>query len=49
MCVHFQTPQHSRLATSYGLDGPLIESRLRDIFLSRPDWSWDSPSLLESE
>jgi len=33
---------------SDGLDGPGIESRLRDIFLSHPDRSWGSTSLLEN-
>jgi hypothetical protein len=26
--------------TRYGLDGPGIESRWREIFCTRPDWTW---------
>jgi hypothetical protein len=36
-------------ATRYGMDGPGIESRLRDeIFLARPDPPWGQPSLLDN-
>ena len=35
------------IVTRYGLDGPGIESRWgREIFRTRPDRSWDLPSLL---
>jgi hypothetical protein len=34
------------IATDYGLDGPDIESRLREIFRTRPDWTWGPTSLL---
>jgi len=35
-----------RIATGYGLDGPGIESRLGEIFRTRPDRPWGPPSLL---
>jgi hypothetical protein len=34
------------LATRYGLEGPEIEYRWREIFITRPDWPWGPPSLL---
>ena len=34
------------VATSYGLDGPGIESRGGEIFRTRPDRPWGLPSLL---
>jgi hypothetical protein len=34
------------IATSYGLDGPGIESRWGEIFRSHPDRPWGPPSLL---
>jgi len=34
------------IATAYGLDGPGIESRWREIFRTSPDRPWDPPSLL---
>jgi len=34
------------IATRYGLEGPGIEYRWREIFLTRPDWPQGSPSLL---
>jgi hypothetical protein len=37
------------IATRYGLDGPGIESRLGEIFRTRPDRRWGPPSLLYSE
>jgi len=37
------------IATPYGLDGPLIESRWGgEIFRTRPDRPWDPPSLLHN-
>jgi hypothetical protein len=36
------------IATRYGLDGPEIESRWGEIFHSRPDRPWGSPSLLHN-
>jgi hypothetical protein len=37
------------IATSYGLDGPGIESCWGgEIFRTRPDWPWGPPSLLYS-
>jgi hypothetical protein len=37
------------IATRYGLDGPVIESRRGGgIFRTRPDRSWGPPSLLYS-
>jgi hypothetical protein len=32
--------------TSYGLDGPVIESQRSEIFLARPNLPWGPPSLL---
>jgi hypothetical protein len=34
------------IATSYGLDGPVIESRWGEIFPTRADRPWDPPTLL---
>ena len=34
------------IATRYRLDGPAIESRRGEIFRTRPERSWDTPSLL---
>jgi hypothetical protein len=34
------------IATDYGLDGPAIESRWGEIFLTCPDRPWGPPSLL---
>jgi hypothetical protein len=34
------------IATDYGLDGPGIESRWREIFRTRPDRPWGPPSFL---
>ena len=34
------------IATTYGLDGPGIESRWGEIFRTSPDWPWGPPSLL---
>jgi hypothetical protein len=34
------------IATDYRLDGPGIESRWGEIFRTRPDRPWGSPSLL---
>ena len=34
-----------RIATSYGLDGPGIESLWGEIFRTRPDRPWGPPSL----
>ena len=36
------------IATGYELDGPVIESRGREIFLTCPDRSWGPPSLLHN-
>ena len=33
------------IATDYGLEGPVIESRWVETF-RRPDWPWSPPSLL---
>jgi hypothetical protein len=33
-------------ATHYGLDGPGIETREREIFRTRPDRPWGPPNLL---
>jgi hypothetical protein len=37
------------IGTDYGLDGPGIESRWGEYFRTRPDRSWDPPSLLYNE
>jgi hypothetical protein len=34
------------VATRYGLDGPVIESRWGEIFRTRPDQPWGLPSNL---
>jgi hypothetical protein len=34
------------VATDYGLDSPVIESRWDEIFRTRPDRPWGPPSLL---
>jgi len=48
---HFQFGGLGRvvgIATTYGLDGPGIESRWGEIFRTSPDWPWGPPSLLYS-
>jgi hypothetical protein len=36
------------IATGYGLDGPVIESRCGEMFRTCPDRPWGPPSILYS-